>query len=97
MTTQEVGKRPKSAPCPCHGQFPRPTSLSSVDDEFFPLIDLRMIMDVLDVYAAAELLVDREVDVVLLDLVAQLVHVEEAHVPRVQAAEVPDAFCGKNI
>ena len=41
--------------------------------------------------AAAELLVYREVDVVLLYLVAQLVHVEEAHVPSVQAAEIPDA------
>ena len=53
-------------------------------------------MEVFDGYATAKLLVDREVDVVLLDLVAQLVHVEEAHVPRVQAAEVPDAFCGRN-
>ena len=45
--------------------------------------------------AGAELLVDGEVDVVLLDLVAQLVHVEEAHAPSVQAAEIPDAACWK--
>ena len=41
--------------------------------------------------ATAELLVDGEVDVVLLNLVSQLVHVEEAHAPRVQAAEISDA------
>ena len=45
--------------------------------------------------AAAELLVYREVDVVLLYLVAQLVNVEEAHVPSVQAAEISDAVMGE--
>ena len=47
--------------------------------------------------AAAELLVYREVDVVLLNVVAQLVHIEEAHVPRVQAAKISDAVLGRNI
>ena len=44
---------------------------------------------------AAELLVNCEVDVVLLYLVAQLVHVEKAHVPSVEATEILDAVCGE--
>ena len=55
--------------------------------KFFALIVVGLDMEVFDVgahlTAGAELLVDREVDVVLLDLVAQLVHVEEAHAPSV--------------
>ena len=46
--------------------------------------------------AGAELLVDSEIDVVLLDLVAQLVHVEKAHAPSVQAAEIPDAVSARD-
>ena len=41
--------------------------------------------------AAAELLVNCEVDVVLLYLVAQLVHIEKTHVPSVKAAQISDA------
>ena len=68
--------------------------------KFFALIVVGLDVEVFDVCAhltaGAELLVDGEVDVVLLDLVAQLVHVEEAHAPSVQAAEVSDASSAQN-